>query len=536
MMLLSLLRRSSLRRSAVVLILAFSTLLTAQTSRSKPARPSAAKASPAASSPEAATAPDVGPISPIVTHHTITLAGHALRYTATVGSIPLDASQGKPQAHIVYFAYTAEPRDPHRPLIFCFNGGPGSSSVWLQLGAIGPRRVELLNWGGMPQPPFHLVDNQDTWLRFADLVFIDPVGTGFSRASNPNFNKNYWSLKGDTRSVGEFIRLYLTRHQRWGSPLFLAGESYGTTRAAALAGDLFQHGIALNGVVLLSTVLDFHTIIFTPGGNLPYVLYLPTYTASAWYHHKLPPDLQSKPLNQILPQVQQWASTVYAPALLAGDALPADQRQSVIATLARYTGLSPNFIQQCHLRITLSQFNKELLRDQHRTLGRLDGRFLGIDRLDVGARPDYDPSMDELTPPFTAAFNQYVSQELSYHTDTRYETLSYAVNRAWKWDLPGMGYPDTSDGLRQAFVRNPYMKLLVGMGYFDEATPYFSVEYTLNHLDLPPRLRQNISTAFFPTGHMIYLNNDSRVQLAQRVDAFVQTALKPMPQPPLPMH
>ena len=308
---------------------------------------------------------------PIVTHHEIHVHGATLKYTATTGMMPISDEDGNVEAHIFYIAYTLDnPPSGPRPLTFCFNGGPGSSSVWLHMGAIGPRKVKLEPDGNMPQPPFELEDNQDTWLDQSDLVFIDPVGTGYSRLVKKELGKKFWSVGGDIESVGQFIRLYLSRNERWMSPLFLAGESYGTTRAAGLSGYLINQGIAVNGIVLVSTVLNFETLEFTTGNDLPYILYLPNYTATAWYHKKLSPDLENQDIAKILPEVEQWASNEYALALAKGDMISPAERQSVIDHLARYTGLSKTYIDQANLRVKQWEFCKELLRDQGRTVGR----------------------------------------------------------------------------------------------------------------------------------------------------------------------
>src|SRR5579863_6466033 len=322
---------------------------------------------------------------PVVTHHEIRAGGKQLKYTATTGMMPIRNPKGDTEGHIFFMAYTldAVSDQSRRPLMFSFNGGPGSASVWLHLGAVGPKRVVMLNDGEMPAPPFHLVDNEYTWLDQTDLVFIDPVGTGYSRPAKPELGKEFWSLRGDIQSVGEFIRMYLTRYERWTSPLFLVGESYGTTRAAGLSGHLIERGIAFNGIVLVSSILNFQTAQFAKGNDLPYVLFLPTYTATAWYHHKLAPDLQSD-LQKTLKEVEAWAETGYAEALAKGDRLNAAERQTVIDHLSRYMGIEKRYIDNSNLRVPIFQFTKELLRDQKRTVGRIDSRFKGIDESAAG--------------------------------------------------------------------------------------------------------------------------------------------------------
>src|SRR5262245_47833160 len=350
--------------------------------------------------------------APVVTKHELRLAGgRVLRYSVTTGFMPLKSDTGEVEARVFFMAYTLErgagpgAGPETRPLMFSFNGGPGSSSVWLHLGALGPTRVKMRADGQMPSPPYRLVDNEQTWLDDTDLVFIDPVGTGYSRPAKPELGRKYWGVQGDIESVGEFIRLYLTRYERWASPLFLVGESYGTTRAAGLSGYLVEKGIAFNGIVLVSSILNFQTARFSIGNDLPYPLFLPTYAATAWYHKKLPPELQSKPLAEFLREVEAFAATEYPNALQQGDRMNAAERQEVVKRLARYTGLSEAYVDESDLRIEIQRFCKELLRREGRTVGRLDTRFKGADGSGVAERPEFDPSMAAIRPPYTATFN-----------------------------------------------------------------------------------------------------------------------------------
>src|SRR5262249_44754400 len=342
---------------------------------------------------------------------------------------------GETEAHIFFVAYTADNAGSksERPLMFSFNGGPGSGSLWLHMGALGPRRVRMLDNGEMPPPPYQLVENEYTWLDQTDLVFIDPVGTGFSRAAKPELGSKFFGLRGDIESVGEFIRLYLTRYERW-SPLFLVGESYGTTRASGLSGYLIEHGIAFNGIILISSILNFQTTDFAPGNDLPYILFLPSYASAAWYHKKLGPDLQD--FSKLHSEVEQWAAGGYADALAKGDRLTAQERQDVIDHLARYTGLSKTYIDESNLRIDEPRFTKELLRDQRKTIGRLDSRFTGTSRSAVAERAEFDPSMSAIRPPYTAMFNQYVRSELGYKSDLEYYILGGGFRfDEWDWGV-----------------------------------------------------------------------------------------------------
>jgi carboxypeptidase C (cathepsin A) len=461
----------------------------------------------------------------VETRHEIMVNGNRLSYTATAGTMPLKNEHGETQANLFFTAYTLDGQtDPaKRPLMFVFNGGPGSSSVWLHLGALGPQRVRMQDEGWLPPPPYQLVENPHTWLDLADLVFIDPVGTGLSRAVKADDGKKYWSLKGDLESVGEFIRLYLSRYKRWASPLFLAGESYGTTRAAGLAGLLIEKGVALNGVILISTILSFQTARFERGNDLPYVLFLPTFSATAWYHGKLPADLQSKPLRDVLAEVEAWAEGEYTLALTRGDRLSEKEREAITRKLARYSGLGRQYIDGSNLRIDIHRFCKELLRDQKRTVGRLDSRFKGMDALAVTEFPEFDPSYSAILPPYTAMMNQYLRTTLGYETDEEYQILSFAVNQSWEWERGK--FPDTSEALRGALTRNPFMKVMVAMGYYDLATPHFAALYTLNHMDLDPSLRANIQLADYEAGHMFYLDVNALAKLKQDTVRFVAFAL-----------
>jgi carboxypeptidase C (cathepsin A) len=458
---------------------------------------------------------------PVVTHHEINVGGKTLRYTATVGMMPIKNRDGETEARIFFMAYTLNDAGNRnrRPLTFSFNGGPGSASVWLHLGAIGPRRVPMNPDGTMPAPPYQLVDNEQTWLNQTDLVFIDPVGTGYSRVVRPEAQR-FFGLNGDIESVGEFIRMYLTRYERWTSPLFLAGESYGTTRASALSGYLIGRGIAFNGIVLISTIMNFETTDFAAGNDLPYVMFLPSYAATAWYHKKLPSDLQSKSVQRVVAEVEQWATNDYTLALGKGDRLIGQERQEVVAKLARYTGLSPQFVDNANLRVSLGLFRKELLRSEKRSIGRLDARFKGFDANYATDSPEFDASEAAIRPPYTSTFNNYVRSELGYKTDLEYYILGGGITTPWNWNTNN-GYVDTSVALRNALARNPYLKIYVAMGYYDMATPYFAVDYTLHHISLDPMLLKNFSTGYYEAGHMMYIDEKQLGRLRTDVGKFI---------------
>jgi len=404
--------------------------------------------------------------------------------------------------------------------MFTFNGGPGSASVWLHLGAVGPKRVVLDSAGIMPAPPYRLEDNVQSWLRFADLVFIDPVGTGYSRAATEEIAKQHWGLEGDIKSVGEFIRLFLGRQRRWSSPLFLAGESYGTTRAAGLSRWLVERGIAMSGLVLVSSILNFQTARFTKGNDLPYILFLPSYAATAWYHKRLP---GRRSLEAVLREAEAFAGGEYTLALAKGDQLTRSERQAVIAKLARLTGLSAAYLEATDLRVNIHRFCKELLRDRKRTVGRLDSRFVGIDANAAGEIPEHDPSSSALMPPYTAGINDHLQRTLGWSTDLPYHVFNPGeLWKNWTYGDAGQGYPDTSEALRAALSRNPFMRVFVASGWYDLATPYYATRYTLAHLGLDPSLRANLTSADYPAGHMMYVEEESLARLADDVRAFVE--------------
>jgi carboxypeptidase C (cathepsin A) len=456
---------------------------------------------------------------PVITRHTITVHGKPLKYTATVGRMPINTKTGETDAEMFYVAYTLDDTDRKRPLTFVFNGGPGSATIWLHMGAFGPRRVKLEPNGAMPAPPFEIEDNQETLLDRTDLVFIDAIGTGYSRALSAEAGKKYWGLLGDLDAFGEFIRLYLQQNSRWKSPLYLAGESYGTTRAAGLSSWLIDRGIALNGIVLVSTILNFQTTGFAVGNDLPYISFLPTYAMTAAYHHKLDPQLSNDP-KALLTEVEQWATSEYPVILQKGDSLTPEERQSAIDHLSRYTGLSRTFIDQSNLRIDLAHFDAELLRGEGKTVGRLDARFTGLNASGTAQAPDYDASEAVIRPPYTSVFGDYIKQELGYDTNLNYWVLGGGIG---PWEFPGngrSGFPDVSDMLRNTFAKNPYMHVLVAEGFYDSATPLFGVEYTLNHMGLTAAAHKNITRDMFEAGHMVYIDQPSLTKLKTDINAL----------------
>ena len=463
-------------------------------------------------------------LEPVVTQHKLSLKDRKLDYTARAGVIPIKDDKGETEGEIFFTSYELDGEEDksNRPLTFAFNGGPGSSSIWLHMGALGPKRVLMEKEGWMLAPPHRLVPNEYTWLDTTDLVFIDPVGTGFSRASKEELEKKFWSYKGDLDSVGEFIRLYLSRYQRWTSPLFLAGESYGTTRAAGLAGDLIDKGITFNGIILVSTAMDLRPIRFIEGDDLPFQLFVPTYAATAWYHKKLDDQLLKRELPDLLAEVESWAESELTVALMKGDRISPEENIKVAKQLARYTGLDLEYILGTNLRIHIQRFCKELIRSERRSVGRLDSRFKGVEALEVTEQPEFDPSMLAISPPYTSTYNAYVRAELGVETDLTYEVLSMKVNQKWEWEKGHL--PTTGERLRSAIAKNPYLKVFVGQGYYDLATPHFATQYMVSHMNIDPELRENLQILHYPAGHMFYLDQDSLAAFKGDIDAFIHSA------------
>lgn len=465
------------------------------------------------------------------TNHELRIGRRKIPYRAIAGRVILSEEDGKKKASFFHVAYlSTEVKDPaERPIVFAFNGGPGSSSVWLHMGLFGPKRVMLDDDGFAGPPPGKLVDNQASILDVADVVFIDPIGTGYSRAIPGDESKDFHHFSRDIESVGEFIRIFLTRHGRWASPKYLAGESYGTTRAAGLASHLLEkQGIYLNGLLLISVILNFATAnfdhktgTFQVGNDLPYALFLPTYAATAWYHGALDRKIQKRSLEDFLAEVEEFASGDYVTALMAGDALPADERERIALRLASYTGLDQDYIERYRLRIEILRFCKHLLRNSRRTVGRIDSRYQGIDRFYDGDSMESDPSIDVILGSYAAMFNDYVRRDLGYESDLPYHVLSMDVNKNWDYEDFENASVDTSENLRAAMSRNRHMRVFLANGIYDLATPYFATRYTFSHLGLDPELADNVVSYDYPAGHMMYVHADSLDKLASDLREFV---------------
>jgi len=462
----------------------------------------------------------------VKTQHKIIVDGKQLSYTATTGYLVLREENTKPRAKVFFVAYSLDGvNDPaKRPLTFCFNGGPGSSSVWLHMGAIGPKRIVMTDFGGATKPPYNVIDNDLTWLTDTDLVFIDPVMTGYSRPEDGVDKKEFTGYQEDINSVGEVIYNLTTKFERWSSPKFLTGESYGTTRAAGLSGFLQdRYGLYLNGIVLISAVLNFGTIDFYKGHELPYVLFLPTYSAMAWFHKQLAPEFTD--LKKLLSEVENFASTEYTLALMKGDNLSMSEKSSIAEKLSRYTGLSKEYLLRTNLRIEDHRFTKELLRKEGKTVGRLDGRFTSTDYDEAGEDAEFDPSYNvAIYGPYTMAINDHLRRTLKYQNDIPYEILS---GRAHPWNFGNVQnqFLNVAETLRSSMNKNPSMKVLICNGYYDMATPYFGTDYTIKHMFLDESLRSNISFTFYEAGHMMYIHKPSLIQMRKDVGDFYKKTL-----------
>ena len=467
-----------------------------------------------------ATIPDAS-FRPVTTTNSVTIAGEPITYAAETGMLPVLKTDGTSRASVFYVAYTRQDTTNAtvRPVTFCFNGGPGSAAVWLHLGALGPRRARLNPDGSQPTPPFGLVNNEYSPLSVSDLVFIDPIATGFSRTAKDEKPQDFFGQMEDVFSIGEFVRLWITRHQRWLSPKYLCGESYGVFRAADLAEHLrARYGMDLNGLVLISGVLDFATLDGGTGNDLQYPLDLPAFTAAAHFHHKLPADLQAD-LDKALAESRTFAHGEYLSALEAGASLPATERTNVLTELARLTGLPPRIIEDNQLRVEPGVFRKQLLHDEGLILGAYDARLTGRDGDPAAGWPGFDPSSTAITGAISAAMNAYVRGELKFEDDLPYELL--APVQPWNYTAHN-SYPNASDRLASVMSANPYLRVLVCGGRCDLVCPIDTIRHSLNHMPLADAYRKNITYAEFDAGHMMYINQPDLRKLQDEIKKFVQ--------------
>ncbi len=463
--------------------------------------------------------------------HSIEVGGETVEYDAVVASTTLTNDEGEDAAELFYTAYFRTNGAPsgERPLIFSYNGGPGSASFWLHMGIMGPRRVVTPEVGPQGAPPYPLEDNEFTLLDMADIVMVDPIGTGFSHTLEGTDGSDYWGIDEDARSLAQFIRRFLSEYDRWNSPRFLLGESYGTTRSAVLASHLQRANIDLNGIVLVSVVLQFNTIQFAPGDDIPYIVNLPSYAITARYLDALPggsPD----DLGAFMAEVEAWSLNEYATALLAGGTLDPERRARVVDQMHRYTGLSRDFIEKSDLRVTAPEFEAELLRDDGLIVGRLDARFTGPAGDVLATRPSHDPQSTAISSAYTSAFNSYLRSELGYDGDREY--VPSGGTRNWNWGrlggggffARGGGTPNVTPDLARAMKRNPKLKVLLVNGIYDLATPYFAAVWSIEQAGLPPELRANIERADFAAGHMMYVEQPLLPQWREDVGGFILRA------------
>jgi carboxypeptidase C (cathepsin A) len=465
----------------------------------------------------------------VQTRHSAAVSGRVLPYTATAGTLTIRDTAGKPKASIFYTAYTLDGAPTgRRPVMFFYNGGPGSASLWLRMGSFGPMRLQTGNPESIRPAPFNFGPNPDTLLGSTDMVFIDAPGTGYSRPLGDAKGSDFYGVDQDADAFARAIIRYVTKFGRWDSPKFLFGESYGTTRSGALAYQLQDRGVALNGVVLLSSIMNYGRR--QPGLDRDYLNYLPSYAATAWYHHKM----QNPPatVQEAAAEARAFAQGPYAAALEKGQTISPQERDAVARQMSALTGLSPEFIERANLRVDLSRFRKELLRDERETVGRYDSRYTGVDPDAAGESPDYDASDTAISGAFIGTLNTYLARDLNYQTNMPYRA-SASEEEGFKWDwnhkAPGMRstlqQPDTALDLAAAMRTNPYLKVLSLNGWYDMATPFFGTEYDLNHMMLEPAQARNLEFRYYPSGHMVYLNPDALHAMRLDVERFINEAV-----------
>jgi carboxypeptidase C (cathepsin A) len=456
------------------------------------------------------------------TPHTMRLDGREIKYTATAGTIPIRLDDGKIAARMFFVAYTKDGEDAKtRPVSFLYNGGPGSASVWLHMGSFGPKIAKMAEEGFQPAPPYDFVDNPNSLLDVSDVVFVDAIDTGYSRVTPGVDNSQFHGQDGDIRAFGECLAEYLRIYNRYPSPKFLIGESYGTIRSAGLAQELqSRHGIELNGVALLSALLTYQTLSPAPNNDIAWAAQIETFAATAWYHKKLPPDLLQKTVGQVVDEARAFAFGEYMLALTKGHTLTDAERTATAEKLARLTGLSKKFILQANLRVEAGRFRKELLRDQRLVVGRLDGRFTALDADAAGERQEFDPSNTALTGSYVAGFRNYVKNDLKWESDLHYPTSG----NVRPWTYVQNGYMDMTDALRQTMAKNPFLKVFVICGYYDMATMMGGIEFSMAHLAYDRQITDRVSFGYYQGGHMMYIRPSAHAALKKDLAAFIQSA------------
>ena len=474
------------------------------------------------------------------THHSIAVGGRVLKYTANAGTLTIRDVAGKPKASIFYTAYTLDGAGAsQRPVTFLYNGGPGSPTVWLHMGSFGPMRLVTGNPEFIRPAPFQFGPNPDTLLGATDLVFIDAPGAGLSRPLGDAKPSDFYGVDQDADAFARAVIRYVTKYGRWNSPKFLFGESYGTTRSGALAYQLQERGLALNGVMLLSSIMNYGRR--QPGLDQDYLNYLPSYATTAWFHNRM----ANRPatVQEAAAEARTFAVGPYAAALAKGQSISPEERDAVAQRMSQLTGLSADFIKRANLRVDLARFRKELLRDERETVGRYDSRYTGVDADAAGENPDYDASDKAITGAFIGRFNDYLANDLGYQTNMTYR-LSARDEPGFSWDFkhkaPGIDFamnnPNTALDLAAAMRTNPYLKVLSLNGWYDMATPFFGTEFDLGHMMLEPAQQRNLDFRYYPSGHMVYLNPDALHAMRLDVERFIYEAVAearstPQPQP-----
>ncbi|MGH8183642.1 MAG: S10 family peptidase [Rhodanobacteraceae bacterium] len=487
-----------------------------------------AKPSPNPTHGQASTTPEPT-ARKVVTHGSVEIDGKNIRYTATAGTIVLRDDKNQPTGSMFYVAYTRDGvRDPaKRPVTFLYNGGPGASSNWLTMSGLGPYKVDLVNGAATPPAPYSVTASHESILNDTDLVFIDAMGTGFSHIGGKGKGKMFWGVDEDVKAFGQFIERYITQNDRWNSPLFLYGESYGTTRSAGLAYYLQDQGIAVNGVVLQSSILNYFD--GSPGSDDGYIFDLPSFAAIAWYHDKIPNKPASLP--DFVEQARQFADGPYAQALQQGDKLPSSQLDAIAEQVHRFTGLPVDYLERANLRVTGAEFRKELMLPEREHIGRYDGRYLATDASAISSRPAFDPSDQQISPALNQGYLWYVHHVLKWKTDRSYVGLNFDAYKQWDWkhtppdSRRKQQLPDVAQDIAAAMRKNPYLHVLSENGYFDLATPFHATEYDLDHVTLSPKLQKHIEFAYFDSGHPIYINPDALKAMHGVLGAFYRNTL-----------
>jgi carboxypeptidase C (cathepsin A) len=516
-----------LKRSLIVAFVVLLALAPVAFGQQRPAtNPDAPQRPQAPGQYETASATDEKPSQ---TRHVLRLDGRDVAYTATAGTLPIRLDDGKVAARMFFVAYTKDGEDAKtRPIAFLYNGGPGSATVWLHMGSFAPRRAKMAEEGFQPAPPYQLVDNENSLIDVADLVFVDAIDTGYSRVMPGVDNNQFHGQDGDIRAFGEFINEYLGAFSRWPSPKFLIGESYGTIRSAGLSQELqSRHGIELNGIVFLSALLTYQTLSPAPSNDVAWAVQIQTFAATAWYHKKLPPDLQQKTVKQVVDEARAFAFGEYMLALTKGNTLSEAERQAMAEKLARFTGLSAKYILSANLRVDSGRFRKELLRDRRLVVGRLDGRFTALDADAAGERQEFDPSNTALQGAYVALFQDYVKNELKWDSDLHYPTSG----NVRPWTYVQNRYMDMTDQLRLTMAKNPFLKVLLVSGYYDMATYVGGAEFNFTHLAYDRQITDRVSYTYYEGGHMMYIRPSAHAELKRDVAAFIRSASAPKPAP-----